>query len=111
MLENLMFRPIIKQPGTYTSNAAQVISEYLYVVVINTSLGMQESLLNYCNSKSHYYQTQNIIKYKISNTYLPLYNPYLIIKQTIDYIIDEIYVKKKLPKICSKLIFEHLLLK
>lgn len=29
MLENLMFRPIIKQPGTYTSNAAQVISEYL----------------------------------------------------------------------------------
>lgn len=29
MLENLTFRPIIKQPGTYTSNAAQVIAEYL----------------------------------------------------------------------------------
>ena len=33
------------------------------------------------------------------------------IQKTIDYILDEIYVKNKLPKICSKLIFNRLQLK
>ena len=33
------------------------------------------------------------------------------IKETIDYILDEIYVHNKLPKICSRLIFKRLLLK
>ena len=33
------------------------------------------------------------------------------IQETIDYILDEIYVKNKLTKICSKLIFKRLLLK
>ena len=33
------------------------------------------------------------------------------IQETIDYILDEIYVKNKLPKICSKLMFKRLLLK
>ena len=32
-------------------------------------------------------------------------------EKTIDYILDEIYVNNKLPKICSKLIFKRLLLK
>ena len=32
------------------------------------------------------------------------------IQETIDYMLDEIYVKNKLPKICSKLIFKRLLL-
>ena len=31
--------------------------------------------------------------------------------RTIDYILDVAYVKNKLPKICSKLIFKRLLLK
>ena len=33
------------------------------------------------------------------------------IQETIDYILDEMYIKNKLPKICSKLIFKRLLLK
>ena len=33
------------------------------------------------------------------------------IQEKIDYILDEIYLKNKLPKICSKLIFKGLLLK
>ena len=33
------------------------------------------------------------------------------IQETVDYILDEIYVKNKLPKICSKLIFKRLLSK
>ena len=33
------------------------------------------------------------------------------VHETIDYILQEIYVKEKLPKIYSKLIMKHLLLK
>ena len=33
------------------------------------------------------------------------------VHETIDYILQEIYVKEKLPKICSKLIMKRLLLK
>ena len=35
----------------------------------------------------------------------------VLIHETLDYILDEIYFKNKLPKICSKLIFKPLLLK
>ena len=33
------------------------------------------------------------------------------VHETIEYIINEIYVENKLPKLCSKLIFKRLLLK
>ena len=36
---------------------------------------------------------------------------YISINETIDYILDQIYNKKKLKTICSKLIFKRLLLK
>ena len=36
---------------------------------------------------------------------------YVPVHETIDYILQEIYVKEKLPKICSKLIMKYLLLK
>lgn len=64
MLENPKFCPIIRQSGTYTSNTAQVIEEYLklFAVVMNKSLGIH--LQNYCNSKNHYYQTSNIYNIK-----------------------------------------------
>ena len=37
--------------------------------------------------------------------------PNISIQEAINYIIDQIYVHKKLPPICSKLIFRKLLLK
>ena len=35
----------------------------------------------------------------------------VLVHETIEYIINEIYVENKLPKVCSKLIFKRLLLK
>ena len=35
----------------------------------------------------------------------------VLITETIEYILDEIYVHNKLPKLCSRLIFKRLLLK
>ena len=40
-----------------------------------------------------------------------LFTKYVPFQETIDYILHEICVKNKLPKICSKLIFKRLLLK
>ena len=107
-LENLKFRPIIAQSSTYTYNAVQVIADYLKplcsdndYIVRNTQefpklLQQQDPLLpneDYvsCDVKSLF-------------TNVP-------IQETIYYILEEIYVKNKLPKICSKLIFKRLLLK
>ena len=39
-----------------------------------------------------------------------LFTKYVPFQETIDYILHEICVKNKLPKICSKLIFKRLLL-
>ena len=107
-LENLKFRPIIIQSGTYTYNAAQVIAGYLKplcsdndYIIRNTQefpklLQQQDPLLSH----------EEYVSYDVKSLFTNV-----PIQETIDYILDEIYVKNKLPKICSKLIFKRLLLK
>ena len=99
---------IIAQSGTYTYNAAQVIADYLKplcsdneYIIRNTQefpklLQEQDPLLPSKESLS--YDVKSLF------TNVP-------IQETIDYVLDELYVKKKLPKICSKLIVIYLLLK
>ena len=107
-LENLKFRPIIAQSGTYTYNAAQVIADYLKplcsdndYIIRNTQefpklLQQQDPLLP--NKEYVSYD----VKFLFTN---------VPIQETIDYILGEIYVKNKLPKIYSKLMSKRLLLK
>ena len=93
---------------TYNYNAAQVIADYLEplcsdndYIISNTQefpkLLQQQDLLS-PNEEYLWYDVESLF------TNVP-------IQETIDYILDEIYVKNKLPKICSKLIFKRLLLK
>ena len=108
IIYNLRFRPIIAQAGTYTYNAAQVIVKYLKplcngnnYIIRNTqeypmSLKQQYSLL-----PDEEYMSYDV---EFLFTNVPVY-------ETIDYIQQEIYVKEKLPIICSKLIMKGLLLK
>ena len=107
-IDNLKFRPIIAQTGTYTYNAAQVIAKYLkplccgYNYIIRSmqefpmSLKQQDPLL----------PDEEYISYDVESlfTNVPVH-------ETIDYILQEIYDKEKLPKICSKLIIKCFLLK
>ena len=107
-LENLKFRPIIAQSGTFTCNAAQVITDYLKplcsdnkYIIRNTQdfpklLQQQNPLLP--NEEYMSYDVKSLF------TNVP-------IQETFDYILDGIYVKNKLAKIYSKLIFKCLLLK
>ena len=106
--DNLKFRPIIAQTGTYTYNTAQFIAEYHKSlcsgnndIIRNTqefftSLKQQDPLL----------PDEEYISYDVESlfTNVPVH-------ETIEYILQEIYVKEKLPKICFKLIMNRLLLK
>ena len=106
-LENLKFRPIIAQSGTYTYNAAQIVADYLKplygdndYIIRNTQefpklLQQQDPLLS----------NEEDVSYYVKSLFINV-----PIQETIDYILDEIYVKNKLPKVCSKLIFKRLLL-
>ena len=95
--EKLKFGPIIDQTGTYSYNAAQVISQYLKPLcknefTINDTQPLQED--------------EEDVSYGVESLFTNI-----PINETIDYILDQIYNKKKLKPICPKLIFKRLLLK
>ena len=104
----MKFRPIIAQTVRYTYNAAQVIAEYLkplcsgnnYIIRITQefpmSLKQQDPLL----------PEKEYVSYDVESLFsnVPVH-------ETIDYMLQETYVKEKLPIICSKLIMKRLLLK
>ena len=58
-----------------------------------------------CYNKIHYCPMKNVL-YDVKSLFTNV-----PIQETIDYILDEIYVKNKLLKACSKLIFKRWLLK
>ena len=104
--EKLKFHPIIDQTGTYSYNAAQVISQYLKPFCKN------EFTIN--DTQSFSADIKNIpplqedehVSYDVESLFTNI-----PINETIDYILDQIYNKKKLKPICPKLIFKRLLLK
>ena len=95
----------VDQTRTYTYNAAQVISNYLKPLRINeynikNTSQFPQLLKDFPPLKDD----EKYVSYDIESlfTNIPL-------KETIDYILEEIYVHNKLPFICSKLIFCRLL--
>ena len=106
-VNNLKFRPIISQIGTYTYNSAKVIAEYLKPLCSNqykisdtrefASLIKDQPPLNY---------DEEYISYDVDSLFTNI-----PVADTIEYIIHQIYTEKKIPSICSKLIFKRLLLK
>ena len=89
--DNLKFRPIIDQTGTYTYKTAQIIGEYLRPLsrneyTINDTQQFADSIKNLPPLP----QDEECVSYDIESlfTNVPL-------QETIDYIIDEIYVNKK----------------
>ena len=104
-LDQLKFRPIMDQTGTYTYNTAQVISNYLKPLCTNEysikdTLQFPQLLKDLPPLKDD----EEYVSYDVESlfTNIPL-------KETIDYILEQIYVHNKLPIICSKLIFRRLL--
>ena len=65
-----------------------------------------QSFAKYINESLPLREDQEDVCYDIE-----CYFTNMLIKNTIDYILDQIYVQHKLKPICSKLIFQHILIK
>ena len=107
-IDNLKFHPIIAQTGTYTYNAVQVIAKYLKPLCSGNNYiirNMQEFPMS-LKQQDPSSPDKEYVSYDVESlfTNVPVH-------ETIDYILQEIYVKEKLPKICSKLIMKQLSLK
>ena len=95
-VDNLKFRPIIYQTGTYTYNAAKVISSYLKPLCSNDfNIKDTQSFANIIKNEPPLNDNEEYVSYDVESlfTNIPL-------NETIDYI-DQIYNKHKLPQICT----------
>ena len=106
-IEQLKFRPIISQVGTYIYNAAKVIADYLKPLCQNEyNINDTQSLPSMLKDQTPLNTNEEYVSYDLE--YLFTNIP---VDETINYIINEIYQKKKLQQICSKTIFKRLLYK
>ena len=103
----LKFLPIIDQTGTYTYKTAQIIGEYSrplskneYTITIKDT----QQFADMIKQSPSLSQDEEYVSYDIESlfTNVPLH-------ETINYIIEEIYINKKLKPMCNKLIFKRLL--
>ena len=107
IVANLKFRPIIDQTGTFTYNAAKVIPDYLRPLCKNEySINDAQKFPSMLSSFPPLQDDEEDVSYDVESLFTNI-----PIQETINYIIEQIYVHKKLTPICSKLIFRRLLIK
>ena len=106
-LTKLKFRPIIDQTGTYTYKAAKVISWYLKPLCNSEYIIKDtQSFAKLIKELPPLKEDEGDVSYDIESLFTNI-----PINDTIDYILDQIYVQHKLKPICSKLILKRLLIK
>ena len=107
-ITNLKFRPIINETGTLTYNAAKVISDYLRPLCkIEYSINDTKKFPCMLSSVPPLQDDEEDVSYDAESLFINI-----PIQETINYIIKQIYVYKKLTPICSKLnFFRRLLIK
>ena len=104
---NLKFRPIIDQTGTFTHNAAKVISDYLRPLCKNEySINDTQKSPSMLSSNPPSQDDEEDVSYDVESLFTNI-----PIEETINYIIEQIYVHKKLTPICSKPILRRVLIK
>ena len=103
-INNLKLRPIIHQTGTHLYNYSKIIAQYLQPLAISEytisdTLSFPDILReNLLDSNEEY------VSYDVDSlfTSIPL-------GETIDFVLDEFYVRKKLESFCKKSVFKKLL--
>ena len=102
---NLKLRPIIDQTNTYTNSASKIISKYLQPLavndyVINNTLEFPGHIKGMSMKED-----EEDVSYDVESLFTSI-----PVDETIEYILDEIYVRKKLKPFCKKrLTFKRLL--
>ena len=103
-VENLKLRPIMDQSGTMVYNASQIIAEYIRP--LNDSKYIINDTLKFPNilSENKLKNDEEDISYDVESLFTNV-----PIDETIHYILDEIYIKKRLKPVCKRLIMKRLL--
>ena len=105
-VDQLKLRPIIDQTGTYIYNASKVIAKYLKPLAkneftISDTVTCPDLVKNVSNSNEYEDNSYNV---ESLFTSIP-------VEETINYIVDRIYVRKEIELLCKKSIFKKLLFK
>ena len=104
---NLKFGSIIDQTGMFTYNAAKVISDYLRHLFKNeNSINCTRTFLSMLYSILCLQDNEEDVLHDVESLFANI-----PIQEAISYIIEQIYVPKKLTPNCLKLIFRGLLIK
>ena len=108
IVTNLRVRSIISQTGTFTYNECKGISDCLRPLCRNHySIDNTQNFLDiFCYLQLTRWHRRWQISYDFESSFTNF-----PIEETINYIIEQIYVHKKLTPICLKLIFRWLSLK
>ena len=104
-IQNLKFRPIISQIGTYTYNTAKVLpaSDYLKPLCQNEyKINDTQSFASQIKEQPPLDEDEEYVSYDVDSLFINT-----LVQDTIDYIIHQIYTEKKLPQICRKIIFRR----
>ncbi|XP_066934351.1 uncharacterized protein [Clytia hemisphaerica] len=107
-VRNLKFRPIIAQVGTCTYKAAQIIAKYLQPLLSENEymINNTQKFPTMLKNQPPLQHDEEYVSYDVESLFTNV-----PVRETIDYILDEIYVHGKLPKLSSRLIFKRLLMK
>ena len=92
--EKIKFRPIISQVGTFTHAAAQVIGNYLKPLVEGNEYMIKntQNFATLMREQPPLKPTEEYVSYDVESLFTNV--PVI---ETIDYILEEIYVKNKIP--------------
>ena len=97
-IAKLKFRPIIDQTGAYTYKAAKLISRYLKPLCDSEyTIKYTQSFAKLIKELSPLKGDEEDVSYDTDSLFTNI-----PINDTIDYILDQIYVQHKLKPICSK---------
>ena len=100
-------RPIIDKTGTFTYTFGKAIAEYLKLLCQNEySIKDTQCFPEMLQDLPPLNDGEEYILYYVDSLFTNI-----LLKQTIDYILEKIYVNRKMKPICSKLIFKPLLYK
>ena len=100
-VDQLKLRPIIDQTGTYIYNASKVIAKYLKPLAkneytISDTLTFPDLVKNVSNSNEY-----EDVSYKVESLFKSI-----PVEETINYIVDRIYIRKEIEPLCKMLIFK-----
>ena len=100
-VDQLKLYPIINQTGNYIYNTSKVIAKYLKPLAkneytISDTLTFPDLVKNVSNSNEY-----EDVSYKVESLFTSI-----PVEETINYIVDRIYVRKEIEPLCKMLIFK-----